>query len=109
VENHPEITFTGNQVEITGAHDYTVTGDLTIRGVTRKATLNVSYLGQWGTPWWEDGEDKGPKTRADFVVKTEINRHDFGVSWNSTMEKGGIVVGNTVAITIDAEAILESS
>jgi len=109
VENYPEITFKGNQVEIIGAHDYTVTGDLTIRGVTRQAILHVSYLGPWETPWWEDGEDKGPKTRAGFVAKTKINRLDFGVSWNSTMEKGGVVVGNMVEITIDAEAVLESS
>jgi polyisoprenoid-binding protein YceI len=52
--------------------------------------------------------DKGPKTRAGFVAETEINRHDFGVSWNSTLDRGGIVVGNTVQITVDAEAILES-
>lgn len=109
VENYPEITFKGNQVEIMGAHDYTVTGDLNIRGVSRQAILYVSYLGPWETPWWEGGEDKGPKTRAGFVAKTEINRHDFGVSWNSTLEKGGMVVGNMVKITIDAEAILESS
>lgn len=109
VENHPEITFKGDQIEVLGAHDYTVNGDLTIRGVTRKTTLNVSYSGQWATPWWEDGEDKGPMIRAGFVVKTTINRLDFGVNWNSTMEKGGIVVGNTVDITIDAEALLESS
>ncbi len=108
VENYPEITFKGNQVEITGDHDYKVTGDLTIRGVTRLVTLSVRYLGQWQTPWWEDGVDKGPKTRAGFVAKTEINRHDFGVSWNSTLDRGGVVVGNTVQITIDAEAILES-
>jgi polyisoprenoid-binding protein YceI len=109
VENYSEITFKGNQAEIMGAHDYTVTGDLTIRGVTRQAILYVNYLGTWETPWWEDDEDKGPKTRAGFVAKTKINRHDFGVSWNSTLEKGGIVVGNMVEITIDAEAILESS
>jgi polyisoprenoid-binding protein YceI len=109
VENHPEITFKGDQVEIVGPHDYMVTGDLTIRGVTRQAILHVNYLGPWETPWWEDGKDKGPKTRAGFVAKTKINRHDFGVSWNSTLEKGGIVVGNMVEITIDAEAILESS
>src|SRR6266545_6452550 len=54
VEHHPQITFTGNQVEIIGGHDYAVTGDLMIRGVTRKSTLNVAYLGQWQTPWWED-------------------------------------------------------
>jgi polyisoprenoid-binding protein YceI len=107
-DNYPEITFKGSQVEVTGDHDYKVTGDLTIRGVTRPVTLSVRYLGQWQTPWWEDGMDKGPTTRAGFVAKTEINRHDFGVSWNSTLDRGGLVVGNIVQITIDAEAILES-
>jgi polyisoprenoid-binding protein YceI len=109
VDNYPEIIFKGNQAEIMGAHDYAVTGDLTIRGVTRQAILDVNFLGRWETPWWEGDEDKGPKTRAGFVAKTKINRHDFGISWNSELEKGGIVVGNTVEITIDAEAILESS
>jgi polyisoprenoid-binding protein YceI len=51
--------------------------------------------------------DKGPKNRSGFVATTRINRHDFGVSWNSPLEKGGVVVGDDVAITIDAEAILE--
>lgn len=106
-DNHPDITFKSSQIVIVGDHDYLVTGDLTIRGVARKATLNVRYLGQWKTPWWEDGVDKGPKTRAGFLAETTINRHDFGVSWNSTLDRGGIVVGNEVHITIDAEAILE--
>ncbi len=106
-ENFPEITFRGNQVTLLGDHDYQVTGDLTIRGVTRPAVLDVRYLGQWQTPWWEDDVDKGPKTRAGFVAKTSINRQDFGVSWNDTMDKGGIVVSNIIEITIDAEAILE--
>ena len=108
-ENYPEITFRGNQVEVMGQHDYAVTGDLTIRGVTRQATLNVSYLGQWETPWWEDGVDKGPKTRAGFLATTRINRQDFGVSWQDTMDRGGIVVSNEVDIVIDVEAILEST
>ena len=107
VEHHPEITFKGNQVETKGEHDYAVTGDLTIRGVTRQVSLNVSYLGQWQTPWWEDGVNKGPKTRAGFVATSKINRQDFGVSWQDTMDRGGIVVGNEIDITIDAEAILE--
>jgi polyisoprenoid-binding protein YceI len=51
--------------------------------------------------------DKGPKSRAGFAATTTINRHDFGVSWNNALERGGIVVGNTVEITIDAEAILQ--
>lgn len=54
-----------------------------------------------------DGVDKGPKVRAGFVAKTRINRHDFGVSWNDVVDKGGVVVSNTIDITIDAEAILE--
>lgn len=107
VESYPEITFSGNQVKVIGKTDFDVTGDLTIRGVTRPTTLRVHYLGQWGTPWWEDGVDKGPKTRAGFVAKTTINRHDFGVDWNGDLEKGGVVVGRDVQITIDAEAILD--
>ncbi len=106
VEKHPEITFSGDQVELLGAREYLVRGDLTIRGVTRKVALKVNYLGQWQTPWWEGGVDKGPKTRAGFLATTEINRHDFGVSWNSPLPDNGIVVGNIVEITIDAEAIL---
>ena len=85
-----------------------MTGDLTIRGVTRKITLDMRYLGQWDTPFWEDGVDKGPLQRAGFVAETTLNRHDFGVSWNGTMERGGVVVGDDVLITIDIEALLQS-
>ncbi len=106
-EHFPEMTFTGNQVETVGDHDFLLTGQLTVRGVTREVVLKVRYLGQWKTPWWEDGVDKGPKIRAGFLAKTTINRHDFGVSWNSPLDKGGVVVGHLVEITIDAEAILE--
>jgi polyisoprenoid-binding protein YceI len=111
VENHPRITFKGNQVEVAGARDYTLRGALMIRGVSREVELNVSYLGEWLTPWWEEegGQwvDKGPRVRAGFVANTRINRHDFGVSWNDVVEKGGVVVGKTIDITIDAEAILD--
>ena len=65
------------------------------------------YLGQWQTPFWEDGVDKGPKTRAGFLAETRINRLDFGVSWNDKLAVGGVVVGSDVLITIDVEAILE--
>ena len=56
--------------------------------------------------WWEGNLDKRPKTRAEVVAHTHINRHDFGVSWNLTVDKGGIVIGNMIQITIDVEAIL---
>jgi polyisoprenoid-binding protein YceI len=108
VEHYPTITFRSREVKLLGDHDYSVEGDLTIRGVSRPAKLRVSYLGQWQTPWWEDGVDKGPKTRAGFVATTTINRHDFGASWNSSLDRGGKVVGDLVEITIDAEAILEA-
>ena len=106
VENYPEITFTGGHLKFIGQNDFQLTGDLTIRGVTHEVTLAVQYLGKWDTSFWEDGVDKGPITRAGFVAKTEINRHDFGVSWNDTMDKGGIVVGDTAYLTIDVEALL---
>jgi polyisoprenoid-binding protein YceI len=107
VDRFPEITFRGDQVRLRGPNEALVTGDLTIRGVTRSVGLHVQYLGQWRTPWWEDGVDKGPRTRAGFYATTQFNRHDFGVSWNSVLDHGGVVVGDEVAVTIDAEAILE--
>jgi polyisoprenoid-binding protein YceI len=109
VENHPQISFKSRRVEQLGDHQYLVTGDLTIRSVTREAVLNVCYSGQWRTPWWEDGVDKGPKTRAGFLATTTINRQDFGVRWNGTLDRGGVVVSDLVDITIDAEAILQSN
>jgi len=107
VERHPEIRFRGGVAQRAGALDFKVKGELTIRGVARPAVLDVHYLGRWSTPWWEGGVDKGPKMRAGFVAETTINRHDFGVSWNSPLDLGGVVVGDEVRITIDAEAILE--
>ena len=106
-ENHPTMTFKGDEIDVLSKNEFGVTGDLTIRGVTRRATLDVNYLGQWGTPFWVDGEDQGPKTRAGFVATTTIDRSDFGMNWNGEMENGGVVVGNNVQITIDVEALLE--
>jgi polyisoprenoid-binding protein YceI len=107
VENHPTITFRGKSVELRGADEAKLKGDLTIRGVTRPATLDVRYLGQWQTPWWENGVDKGPKTRAGFLATTRINRKDFGVNWSGALDRGGLVVSDDVDITIDVEAIRE--
>ena len=105
VENHPKITFRGSEVELRGADEATLRGELTVRGVTRPVTLDVHYLGQWETPWWEDGVDKGPKTRAGFVATARINRKDFGVNWSGALDRGGFVVSDNVDITIDVEAI----
>ena len=107
VENHPTITFRSTGVALCGADLAKLDGDLTIRGVTRPVSFDVHALGQWQTGWWEDGMDKGPKLRAGFVATARINRKDFGVSWNSLLDKGGVVVSDDVDITVDAEAILE--
>jgi polyisoprenoid-binding protein YceI len=109
VANHPTITFKGARVDVIGENEATITGELTIRGITRSVSLRVRYLGRWQTPWWEDGVDKGPKTRAGFTAATTIDRHDYGVSWNAPLDKGGVVVGSLIEITIDAEAILQEA
>lgn len=108
VENHPQITFKSTAVEQAGDNKYKATGDLSIRGVTKEVVLDIEMLGQQETPFWVGDEDKGPITRAGFVATTTINRQDFGVSWNSALDKGGVVVGDEVHITIDAEALMES-
>lgn len=108
VDRHPEIRFVGSTSRLLSAHDLEVSGALTIRGTTRPVVLHVRYLGCWRTPWWEGGVDRGPKLRAGFVATARIDRHDFGVSWNAPLDRGGVVVGDDVEIVIDAEAILES-
>jgi polyisoprenoid-binding protein YceI len=105
VQHYPKIVFKSRRVERAGENKFNVTGDLTIRGVSKEVTLHAEYLGQEETPWWEDGVDKGPKTRAGFTATTKINRHDFKVNWNGKLDKGGVVVGDDVFITLDAEAI----
>jgi len=72
VENHPRITFKGNQVEVAGARDYTLRGALMIRGVSREVELNVSYLGEWLTHWWE--EEGGEMGRQGSEGASRIRR-----------------------------------
>lgn len=107
VANHPKITFRSHHVDQVGASHYRLAGELTLRGITKPVMLDVLYLGQWQTPFWEDGVDKGPVTRAGFVATTSIDRHDYKVSWDSPLDRGGHVVGKDVLIEIDAEAIKE--
>jgi polyisoprenoid-binding protein YceI len=76
--------------------------------VTHAATFNVRYLGQWDTPWWEDGRDLGPRRRAGFTATIRLNRHDFGVSWNDVVDRGGVVVSDMVDVTVDIEAVMDT-
>ena len=105
IENYPEMTFKSLSIEKYGENAYRITGDLTIRDVTKEVVLDAEYLGSWETPFWVDGEDKGPKTRIGFSATARINRFDFGVNWQSEMGDNGVVVGEDVYITIDVEAL----
>jgi len=107
-ETYPDITFRSTESRCVGGADFKVTGDLVLRGVTRPVVLATRYLGRWLCPYWEGDRDLGPTMRIGFVATTTINRHDFGVSWNAPLDRGGRVVGDEIAITLDAEAILES-
>jgi len=107
VANFPTLTFRSDRIELVGPTDAKVHGKITIRGVTKPLTFDVKFLGMWKTPWWENGVDHGPRTRAGFLATGRLNRHDFGVSWNSVLDRGGVVVGDDVEITLDAEAILD--
>jgi polyisoprenoid-binding protein YceI len=109
VERFPTISYQSTAVNPRSAHEYVVEGKLTLRGITRSVPLEVAYLGQWETPWWEDGVDKGPKRRAGFAARARIDRYDFGVKWNDALADGGVVVSPEVELRIDAEAIRDDS
>jgi polyisoprenoid-binding protein YceI len=98
VENFPTITFKSTKVEPKREGHAKVTGDLTIRGVTRPVTLEVEFLGQAKSPFGT--------TVVGFSGSTKINREDFGLTWNMALETGGWLVGKEITINVDAEAVL---
>ena len=98
VEKFPKLTFTSTRVTSTGEGELQVEGDLTIHGVTRK----VEFAVEGPTP---PGKDPWGNTRIGWTATTKINRKDFGLTWNTALETGGILVGDEVTITIDVEAI----
>ncbi len=98
-ENHPLATFRSTKVEDNGDGEFTLTGDLTIRGVTRPVDLPGEYLGTQVSPWGD--------TRIGFSAETEISRKDWGVEWNLALETGGVVVGDKIKLAIDAEWVKE--
>lgn len=105
VETYPTMLYEGDVVEPQGCNEFRIPGELTIRGHTKEVPLEMRYLGCHLTPYWEEGENRGPVERIGFRGTAKINRQDFGVSWQSEMPEGGIVVGNTVWITLDIEAL----
>ena len=95
VEKHPTLTFESTKVTPAGEGKLQVLGNLTIRGVTKPVTLDVSYLGSG---------DTGNGVKAGFEAVTKINRKDFGINWNRTLDNGGVMLGDDVEIRIDVEA-----
>jgi polyisoprenoid-binding protein YceI len=99
VEHFPTITFRSTRVEAAGDGEYRLTGDLTIKDVTRPVTLDLEYLGTVASPWGDQ--------RAGFSASTEISRKEWGLGWNVALEAGGVVVGDKIKLDIDAETILQ--
>jgi polyisoprenoid-binding protein YceI len=96
VAHYPSMTFKSKKVEQIASGKLKVTGDLTIRGTTKEVVLDVDGpSAPIKDPWGNQ--------RAAAVATTKINRQDFGVKWNATMDNGGVVVGDDVSITIDVE------
>jgi polyisoprenoid-binding protein YceI len=80
---------------------YDVSGVLTIRGVPREITLPITYLGSANDPWGN--------ARAGFETDITINRKDFGLAWNATLETGGFLVGDDVRIGLSIQAIADAA
>jgi polyisoprenoid-binding protein YceI len=100
VERYPEITFRSTKLEGESPGHFLVHGDLMVRDVTRPVTLDVEYAGVTGDPWGG--------TRAGFSASTEVNREDFGLTWNIAIETGGVLVGKKARLEFEVEAIKQS-
>jgi polyisoprenoid-binding protein YceI len=96
VEKYPEIRFRSTRIE-GDKQSFKVTGDLTIRDVTKPITLDVAFEGRTRDPW--GGE------RIGFSASGKIDRRDFGLTWNQALETGGVVVGNDIKISLEIEAV----
>lgn len=96
LENHPTLTFTSTSVTSKGS-DYELVGDLTIRGVTKQVTFDLEYLGTG--PGMAEGV-----TIAGFEAKVEIDRRDFNVNFEGSLENGSLIVSNKVTLVLEIEA-----
>jgi polyisoprenoid-binding protein YceI len=97
-EKNPEIRFKSTSIKPSKTKNvYDVTGDLTMRGVTKRVTLPVEFLGFQKDPWGNE--------RAGFAVETTLNRKDYGINWNKALDNGGFLVGDDVKISINLETL----
>ena len=101
METYPQITFASTAVEQVDEENYRVTGDLTIKGVTRPVTVDFEYTGSAVDPF--------QNLRVGFEGKTTINRKDWGVNWNAALEAGGVLVSEKVTLEFEVSAIRSAS
>jgi polyisoprenoid-binding protein YceI len=98
-EKYPAITFESNGVKVHSAERVTLMGNLTMHGVTKPVSLDVTGLGFGSDPWGG--------FRAGFEAETTLNRKDYGIVWNSVLDTGGLALGDEVKVEILIEAIRE--
>ena len=98
IATYPNITFKSTHVDETGDNSAKVTGERTIRDVTKTVVLDVDFLGQGGSPFGD--------TRAGFEATTKIDREAFGLTWNQALEAGGVLVGKDIKIVLDVQGVL---
>lgn len=98
-ETYPDITFRSTGVRADG-DDYVLEGDLTIKGVTRPVSLRTEFGGVATDPFGNQ--------RAGFSAETEVNRKDFGLTWNAKLETGGVLVSEKVKLHLDVSAIKQA-
>ncbi len=96
VEKYPELTFRSTRVVQPKDNDFRLVGELTIRDVTREVTLDVEFDGVAVSPWGQEV--------VAFTATTEIDREEWGITWNQALEAGGVLVSKKVKIEISAEA-----
>ena len=95
VENYPEMTFWSTKIRHVGGTEFIVTGDLTIRNVTKPVEFAVTFEGVGVNPW--GAEVAGVSARA------EVNREDWGLTWNAALEAGGVLVGKKVTLAVEIQ------
>ena len=96
-ENHPELKFESEKIEKISDDEYKVEGILTIRGISKKVVLSAEYGGIMTDPWGN--------TRTGFTITGKINRKDFGVNFGMVSETGGVLLGDDVKISANAEFV----
>jgi polyisoprenoid-binding protein YceI len=97
-EEFPNIIFKTTNIESAGGPNYAVTGDLTLHGITKSVTLTVEDVS-------EPSKDPWGNHRIGLSATAKINRKDFGLTWNSPLETGGVLVGEEVSISLEVQFI----